>query len=117
MIEFVYKKQGDGRDSWCVKEFKDGELINAFMIYVSPIEYVKSLLIDAFDAKFKEYWSAKGYSDFDDLNSHIANKQSPYHFEALSLIQWSHRQWEVAIYELDEQSNIDEIINNLEPYG
>lgn len=111
MRTFTYKQQSDGRDSWTVND--NG---NVFMIYVSPIEYVKSLLIDAFDAKFKEYWSAKGYSDFDDLNSHIANKQSPYHFEALSLIQWSHRQWEVAIYELDEQSNIEEIINGLEPY-
>lgn len=70
----------------------------------------------AFDAKFETYWRAKGYSDLSDLLSHAANPESVYHAEALSLIQWSHDEWEAAIADINENSNIDEIINGLEPY-
>lgn len=32
-----YKAQGDGRDSWEIKEFDDeGQLISAYMIYEDP---------------------------------------------------------------------------------
>ena len=116
MIEFTYKLQGDGRDSWGVKEFKDGELVNAFMIYEQPIEWLTKKLSVAFDAKFETYWKAKGYTDISDLLSHAANPESVYHSEALSLVQWSHNEWEAAIADLDENSNIQEIINGLEPY-
>lgn len=37
MITYTYKKQGDGRDSWIVKEFDDEELIKSYMIYESPL--------------------------------------------------------------------------------
>ena len=70
----------------------------------------------AFDAKFEEYWKAKRYFDLNDLNSHAANHNSVYHAEALSLIQWSHDEWEAAIADIDEQSNIQEIINSLQVY-
>lgn len=70
----------------------------------------------AFDAKFETYWKAKGYTDLNDLNSHAANTNSVYNTEALSLIQWSHDEWEAAIADIEEQSNIEEIINGLESY-
>ena len=73
-------------------------------------------LSSAFDAKFETYWSAKGYTDISDLLSHAANHNSVYHTEALSLIQWSHNEWEAAIADIDEQSNIEEIINSLQPF-
>ena len=117
MIEFTYKLQGDGRDSWGVKEFSNGELVNAFMIYEQPIEWLTKKLSVAFDAKFETYWKAKGYTDISDLLSHAANPESVYHSEALSLVQWSHNEWEAAIADLDENSNIQEIINGLEPYA
>lgn len=71
----------------------------------------------AFDAKFETHWKAKGYTDTSDLLSHAANPESVYHSEALSLVQWSHNEWEAAIADLDEASNIEEIINGLEPYA
>ena len=70
----------------------------------------------AFDAKFETYWKAKGYTDISDLLSHAANTNSVYHSEALSLIQWSHANWEIAMSGLSENSNIEEIINSLEIY-
>ena len=70
----------------------------------------------AFDAKFEEYWKAKRYFDLNDLNSHAANQNSKYHEEALMLIEWSHEQWELAIHNIDENSNIEEIINSLHAY-
>jgi hypothetical protein len=73
-------------------------------------------LSSAFDAKFETYWKAKEYSDLHDLNSHVANPNSPHHTEALALIQWSHEQWELAVANIDEQSNIQEIINSLQVY-
>ena len=117
MIEFTYKLQGDGRDSWGVKEFNGDELVNAFMIYEEPIKWLTKKLSEAFDAKFETYWKAKGYSDLSDLLSHAANPDSVYHSEALSLVQWSHDEWEAAISDLDEASNIEEIINGLETYA
>lgn len=116
MRTFTYKEQGDGHDSWGVKEFSNGELVNAFMIYEQPIEWLTKKLSVAFDAKFEMYWKAKGYTDTSDLLSHAANTNSVYHSEALSLVQWSHNEWEAAIADLDEASNIEEIINGLEPY-
>lgn len=115
-MTFTYKQQGDGRDSWGVKEFTNGELINAFMIYETPIEFLKKKLSQAFDAKFETYWKAKGYTDINDLLSHAANAESVFYSEALSLIQWSHDEWEAAVADIDETSNIEDIINSLTPY-
>lgn len=67
----------------------------------------------AFDLKFETYWKAKGYTDISDLLSHAANPDSVYHSEALSLVKWSHINWEIATSGLNESSNIEEIINNL----
>jgi len=111
MRTFTYKKQGDGRDSWICDD--DG---SKSIIYVTPLQHVTKLLSDAFDAKFETYWKAKGYTDLNDLNSHAANTNSVYNTEALSLIQWSHDEWEAAIADIEEQSNIEEIINGLESY-
>lgn len=116
MIEFTYKLQGDGRDSWGVKEFSNGELVNAFMIYEEPVKWLTKKLSAAFDAKFETCWKAKGYTDISDLLGHAANPNSVYHAEALSLVQWSHDEWEAAIADLDENSNIEEIINGLHEY-
>jgi hypothetical protein len=116
MIEFTYKLQGDGRDSWGVKEFKDGELVNAFMIYEEPIHWLTKKLSEAFEAKFETYWKSKGYSDLSDLNGHSIDISSIYNQEALSLIRWSNRNWEIAVSGLNENSNIQEIINGLELY-
>lgn len=80
------------------------------------IESFTQELVSAFDAKFETYWKAKGYSDLNDLLSHAANTESVYHTEALSLIQWSHDQWDAAIADVDESSNIEDIINSLTPY-
>jgi len=111
MRTFTYKEQGDGRDSWICDD--DG---SKSIIYVTPLQYVTRLLSDAFDAKFESYWKEKGYSDLHDLNSHVANPNSQHHTEALALIQWSHEQWELAVANIDEQSNIQEIINSLQVY-
>jgi len=111
MRTFTYKEQGDGHDSWICDD--DG---SKSIIYVTPLQHVTQLLSDALDAKFEAYWKEKGYSDLHDLNSHAANHNSVYHAEALSLIQWSHDEWEAAIADIDEQSNIQEIINSLAPY-
>ena len=73
-------------------------------------------LSNTFDLKFETYWRAKGYTDTTDLLSHAANTNSVYHSEALSLIQWSHNEWEAAIADIDENSNIEEIINNLSAF-
>lgn len=73
-------------------------------------------LSSAFDAKFETYWKEKGYENLTDLVSHEANPNSPHYTEALSLIQWAHEQWEVAITNINENSNIEEIINSLEIY-
>lgn len=111
MRTFTYKKQGDGRDSWIYED--DG---SKSIIYVTPLKHVTKLLSDAFDAKFEAYWRAKGYSDLHDLNSHAANHNSLYHEEALMLIEWSHEQRELAVANIDVQSNIQEIINSLQPF-
>lgn len=74
-------------------------------------------LSQAFDLKFAEYWRAKGYIDTYDLLSHAANPESIYNAEALSLLQWSQVNWEVAITGINENSNIETIINNLPPYN
>jgi hypothetical protein len=116
MMTFTYKQQGDGRDSWGVKEFKDGELVNAFMIYEAPLEFLKKKLSKEFDKRFEIEWKAKGYTDLSDLLSHAANPDSVYHAEALSLIQWSHNEWDAAIADLDESSSIEKIINNLSAF-
>ena len=113
MMTFTYKLQGDGRDSWGVKEFNGVELVNAFMIYEEPVKWLTKQLSQAFDAKFETYWKAKGYSDLSDLNSHSVDTKSIHHQEALSLIRWSNSSWEIAVSGLNENSNIDEIINNL----
>lgn len=35
--EYTYKLQGNGKDSWIVREFnEDNELINSYMIYEDP---------------------------------------------------------------------------------
>jgi hypothetical protein len=81
------------------------------------LEFITPQLSAAFDIKFETYWKAKGYTDTTDLLSHAANPDSVYHSEALSLIQWSHNEWEAAIADIDENSNIEEIINSLEPYA
>lgn len=39
MIEYEYKQQGDGSDSWTVSEYADDskkELINKYMVYEDP---------------------------------------------------------------------------------
>lgn len=76
----------------------------------------KTQLSDAFDLKFATYWRVKGYTDIFDLLSHAANAESVYHTEAISLIQWSHDEWEAAVADIDETSNIEDIINSLTPY-
>lgn len=73
-------------------------------------------LSSAFDAKFETYWKEKGYFDLHDLNNHSVDTQSKYHTEALSLIRWANNAWEDAISDINEQSNIQEIINSLAPY-
>ena len=112
MRTFTYKEQGDGGGSWICADNGSKSII-----YVTPLQHVTKLLSDAFDAKFETYWKAKGYTDIGDLLSHAANPESVYHSEALSLVQWSHDEWEAAISDLDEASNIEEIINGLEPYA
>lgn len=73
-------------------------------------------LSTAFDLKFETYWRAKGYTDIFDLLSHAANPESVYNAEALSLLQWSHSSWQIAVTDLDENSNIETIINSLPDY-
>lgn len=80
-------------------------------------EYFILQLSVSFDLKFETYWKAKGYIDMFDLLSHAANPESIYNSEALSLLQWSQVNWEVAITGINEQSNIETIINNLPPYN
>lgn len=42
--EYIYKKQGDGRDSWIVIEKDDnGNIINKYMIYEKPEGYAKTI--------------------------------------------------------------------------
>lgn len=94
-----------------ITEFEQSRLVQL------NIELFTQELSAAFDAKFAFYWRAKGYVDLSDLLSHAANPNSVYHAEALSLIQWSHDEWEAAIADIDESSNIDEIINGLETYA
>ena len=94
-----------------ITEFEQSRLVQF------NIELFTQELSAAFDAKFAIYWRAKGYVDLSDLLSHAANPNSVYHAEALSLIQWSHDEWEAAIADIDESSNIDEIINGLETYA
>jgi hypothetical protein len=45
MIEKIitYKKQGDGRDTWVVKEYEDGVLINSYMVDKLPEGYADTL--------------------------------------------------------------------------
>ncbi len=76
-----------------------------------------SMLSLHFDEKFKTYWSEKGYENLTDLISHEANPNSIYHAEALSLVQWSHEQWEIAAAQLNENSDIEQIINSLQEYN
>lgn len=80
-------------------------------------EYFILQLSVSFDLKFETYWRAKDYTDMFDLLSHAANSESIYNSEALSLLQWSQVNWEVAITGINEQSNIETIINNLPPYN
>lgn len=80
-------------------------------------EYFILQLSVSFDLKFETYWKAKGYIDMFDLLSHAANPESIYNSEALSLLQWSQVNWEVAITGINEQSNIETIINNLPLYN
>lgn len=80
------------------------------------IEVFMSKLSMAFDSKFETYWRTKGYTDLSDLISHSVNTESIYHSEALSLLQWSHSSWEIAVTDLDENSNIETIINSLPVY-
>ena len=94
-----------------ITEFEQSRLVQF------NIELFTQELSAAFDAKFTNYWRAKGYVDLSDLLSHAANPNSVYHAEALSLIQWSHDEWEAAIAYIDESSSIDEIINGLETYA
>ncbi len=36
--EYIYKKQGDNRDSWlCVEKNINGNVINKYMVYDDPI--------------------------------------------------------------------------------
>lgn len=94
-----------------ITEFEQSRLVQF------NIELFTQELSAAFDAKFTNYWRAKGYVDLSDLLSHAANPNSVYHAEALSLIKWSHNEWEAAIADIDENSNIEEIINGLETYA
>lgn len=94
-----------------ITEFEQSRLVQL------NIELFTQELSAAFDAKFAFYWRAKGYVDLSDLLSHAANPNSVYHEEALSLIKWSHNEWEAAIADIDENSNIEEIINGLETYA
>lgn len=71
----------------------------------------------AFDAKFETYWRGKGYEGMEDLLSHASNTYSQYHLEALSLLNWWHTEWQEATQGINEQSNIEEILNNIEPYN
>jgi len=80
-------------------------------------EAFKKQLSDVFDAKFETYCSAKGYIDMFDLLSHGANPYSQYHLEALSLLNWWHTEWNDITQNINEQSNIEDIINNLNPYN
>lgn len=116
MKKYTYKKQGDGRDSWTCKVYDGDTVIDSYMVYESPLEIKKKEVSDAFDLHFERMWRAKGYTSFDDLNSHTNNTESQYHQEALSLIKWAHDEWEAAIADIEEQSNIEEIINGLESY-
>lgn len=35
--EYVYKKQGDGRDSWtCIEKDEQGNEVNRYMVYENP---------------------------------------------------------------------------------
>jgi hypothetical protein len=115
-IEFATEQEAN--------EFKAANQIEADVFPFEKVEEIPvwnesafiAQLSAAFDAKFETYWSAKGYTDISDLLSHAANHNSVYHAEALSLIQWSHNGWEAAIADIDEQSNIQEIINSLQPF-
>ncbi len=34
--QIKYKRQGDGRDSWEIKEYEGDVLVNAYMVYEDP---------------------------------------------------------------------------------
>lgn len=76
-----------------------------------------SMLSLHFDEKFKTYWSAKGYENLTDLISHESNDTSPHHQEALQLVRWWHDTWELISSDLNEQSDIEQIINSLQYNG
>jgi len=99
-------------------EMTESEIAEFEQSRVEPFnaEKFKQNLSVAFDAKFETYWKAKGYTDLSDLLSHAANPDSVYNTEALSLLQWSHSSWEIAVNGLDENSNIETIINSLPDY-
>jgi hypothetical protein len=49
MIEYIYKRQGDGRDSWVAIETDDkGTVINKYMVYEDPyaVKKVDASLLD-----------------------------------------------------------------------
>jgi len=89
-----------------IEEFEAPKHLFDKAAFISDLSY-------SFDAKFSDYWLAKGYTDIDDLLSHAANQNSKYHEEALMLIEWSHEQWELAIQNIDENSNVEQIIKLL----
>lgn len=113
MKKYTYKKQGDGRDSWTCKVYDGDTVIDSYMVYESPLEIKKKEVSDAFDLHFERMWRAKGYTSFDDLNSHTNNTESQYHQEALSLIKWAHTAWENAVVDLNENSDVQAFIQSL----
>jgi hypothetical protein len=43
--EYKYKLQGDGRDSWTVKEFNElDEVISVYMVYEDPTQEIGTAL-------------------------------------------------------------------------
>lgn len=37
--EITYKKQGNGLDSWTVKEYQGDELVNSYITFVKPLDW------------------------------------------------------------------------------
>ena len=40
--KYKYKLQGDGRDSWEIKEYEGDVLVNAYMVYEDPTKPIKT---------------------------------------------------------------------------
>jgi hypothetical protein len=54
-IEYKYKLQGDGRDSWTVTEFNElNEMISVYMVYEDPTEQTGAALKAVMNASPEE---------------------------------------------------------------